>query len=100
MATTIFIGKLSYDTTEETLTQVLSQYGEVKSVKIIIDRDTNRPKGFAFADMADEEAMNAAIKGIDGMELDGRKIVANEAKPREDRPRQPRQQSNSFRRSW
>jgi len=86
MATKLFVGKLSFDTTDDTLQQLFAQYGTVVSAKVIIDRDSNRSKGFAFVEMEDEQAAQAAIKALDGNEFEGRTIVVNVARPREDRP--------------
>lgn len=99
MATKLFIGKLSYDTTEQTLSSLFAEYGDVTSVAIIMDRATNRSKGFAFVEMADVKAAQNAIKELDGKELDGRNIVVSAAKEREERPRHSNQ-SSGYRRSW
>jgi RNA recognition motif-containing protein len=87
MATKLFIGKLSYDTTDASLLAQFSQYGKVLSAQVIMDRDTNRSKGFAFVEMEDQAAAQAAIDALDGKEFEGRVIVVNVARPREDRPR-------------
>ena len=97
MATNIFAGKLSYDTTNSTLKEVFGKYGEVASAKVIFDRETDRSKGFAFVEMTDLKEAQAAIKELDGTTLDGRTIAVNAAREREERPRQ---QSGGFRRSW
>ena len=97
MATKIFVGKLSYDTTEKTLTELFAQYGEVTSASIIMDRATNRSKGFAFIEMNDVKAAQTAIKELDGKEVDGRNIVVNAAKERDGAPRS---QGSYSRRSW
>lgn len=96
MTTKIFVGKLSYDTTEKTLTELFAQYGEVASVAIIIDRSTNQSKGFGFVEMNDLKAAQTAIKELDGKQVDGRAIVVNAAKEREDKPRT----HAGLRRSW
>lgn len=85
MATKLFVGKLSFDTTNDTLLALFSQYGDVVSAQIIVDRDTNRSKGFGFVEMKDQTAAQAAINALDGKEFEGRTIVVNVAKPREDR---------------
>lgn len=97
MATKLFIGKLSFNTTNESLENLFKQYGTVVSAQVIMDRDTNRSKGFAFVEIEDQTAAQAAINALDGKEFEGRIIVVNVAKPREDRP-----QSNGgdFRRSF
>jgi len=97
MTTKIFVGKLSYDTTEQTLTDLFAAYGEVTSVAVIMDRATNRSKGFAFIEMSDLKSAQTAIKELDNKEVDGRNIAVSAAKEREDKPRS---QSGGFRKSW
>ncbi len=87
MATKLFVGKLSFDTTNDSLQALFAQYGKVVSAQVIIDRDTNQSKGFGFVEMEDQAAAQAAINALDGKEFEGRTIVVNVAKPREDRPR-------------
>lgn len=87
MATKIFVGKLSSDTVEKVLMEAFSGYGEVISATIIMDRDTNRSRGFGFVEMADLKSAQNAIKGLDGQDMDGRAIVVNAARPQEDKPR-------------
>lgn len=84
MTTKLFVGKLSFDTTEPKLTEVFAQFGDVTSTAIIMDRQTNRSKGFGFVEMADDAAAKKAIEALDGKDLDGRTVVVNVAKPRED----------------
>jgi RNA recognition motif-containing protein len=86
MSTKLFVGKLSFSTTDDSLEAQFSQYGKVVSAQVIIDRDTNRSKGFGFVEMEDQAAAQAAINALDGHEFEGRTIVVNVAKPREDRP--------------
>jgi len=86
MATKLFVGKLSYGTTNDSLQALFAQYGTVVSAQVIIDRGTNQSKGFAFVEMEDAAAAQAAINALDGQEFEGRTIVVNVAKPREDRP--------------
>lgn len=86
MATKLFVGKLSYDTTNDSLQAQFAQYGTVVSAQVIMDRDTNRSKGFGFVEMEDQAAAQAAINALDGKDFEGRIIVVNVAKPREDRP--------------
>ena len=90
MATNIYVGNLSYDTTEETLRTEFGAFGEVEAVNVIKDRYTGRPRGFAFVEMAEEKAAQEAISALNGKSLDGREIRVDKAKPRTDRPRQPR----------
>lgn len=80
----IYIGNMSYDTTEEKLRQAFEGYGEVVSVNIIMDRDSGRPKGFGFIEMAGQDEAQAAISGLNGQEMDGRTVNVNEAKPKTD----------------
>ena len=80
----IFVGNLSYQTTENDLAALFEQAGQVESVNIITDRDTGRSKGFAFVEMAGDEA-EKAIAQFNGAELNGRSLTVNEARPREER---------------
>jgi RNA recognition motif-containing protein len=83
MASNLYVGNMSFSTTEETLRTAFSQYGTVNKVQLIMDRETGRPRGFAFVEMAD--GGDAAIQALNGAQLDGRTLTVNEAKPREDR---------------
>jgi RNA recognition motif-containing protein len=78
----IYIGNMSYDTTEDHLRQAFEGFGEVSTVKIITDRDSGQPKGFAFVEMSGKDEAMAAISGLNGQELNGRALNVNEAKPR------------------
>ena len=78
----IYIGNLNYRVRESDLQQILEEYGVVDSVKLIIDRDTRRSKGFAFAEMTNEDEARVAIKELDGAEYEGRQMVLKEALPR------------------
>ena len=84
MTKRIYVGNLSYQTTENDLTTLFEQAGQVDSVNIITDRDTGRSKGFAFVEMAADEA-EKAIAQFNGTELNGRALTVNEARPREER---------------
>jgi RNA recognition motif-containing protein len=86
MATKLFVGALSYNTTDAGLEEFFATAGTVVSAKVIIDRDTNRSKGFGFVEMASDEEAKTAIAQLNGKELDGRTIAVNEARPREERP--------------
>ena len=88
MAKKLYVGGLSYNTTEATLKAAFEQAGTVESAVIIIDKMTNRSKGFGFVEMSTDEEAQKAIEMFDGKELDGRTIKVNEAKPME--PRAPR----------
>ncbi|TSC93832.1 MAG: RRM domain-containing RNA-binding protein [Parcubacteria group bacterium Licking1014_1] len=87
MAKKLYVGGLSYDTTEAALKEVFSAVGTVESAVIIIDKMTNRSKGFGFVEMATEEEAQKAIETLNGKELDGRNLTVNEAKPMEPRAR-------------
>jgi RNA recognition motif-containing protein len=80
----LYVGNLSYDLKEEDLRQQFSEYGTVESVSIITDRDSGRPKGFAFVEMPTKAEAEAAISGLNGKTLDERTIVVNEARPKTD----------------
>jgi RNA recognition motif-containing protein len=82
MGKNIYIGNMSYDTSEDRLRELFEAHGEVTSVNVITDRYTGRPRGFAFVEMATEEAAAAAIAALDGQNVDGRTLKVNEAKPR------------------
>jgi cold-inducible RNA-binding protein len=88
MASKLYVGNLSYSTTQASLTTLFSQFGEVVSVNLITDRDTGRPKGFAFVEMASPEQAEAAMQGANGTQLDGRTLKVDIAK--EMAPRPPR----------
>lgn len=81
----IYVGNMAYSTTENDLNTAFSAYGKVSSVRMATDRDTGRPKGFGFVEMNDDSEAQAAISGLNGHSLDGREIVVNEARPREER---------------
>jgi RNA recognition motif-containing protein len=81
----VYIGNLSFDATEEQVRQAFEDFGEVKSVNIITDRDSGRPRGFAFVEMGSQEEANAAIAGLNGKEMLGRTLNVNEARQREPR---------------
>jgi RNA recognition motif-containing protein len=89
MSKKIYVGNLSYDTTEEKINNLFAQHGEVVSVKAISDKFTGKSKGFAFVEMSNDDEAKSAISALNGQELDGRSIKVNEAldKPR-DRPNQ------------
>ncbi|MFO7965572.1 MAG: RNA-binding protein [Desulfobacterales bacterium] len=81
----LYLGNLSYETTEEDLKSVLQQFGQVESVTIINDKFSGRSKGFGFAEMASRDEAQAAIEGLSGKELKGRTLNVNEARPPENR---------------
>lgn len=86
MDTKLYVGNLSYDTTEEGLRSKFSEAGTVVAVDMIKDRDTGRMKGFAFITMNNQEEAENAIRMLNGKMLDNREIKVNIAKPREERP--------------
>jgi hypothetical protein len=83
----IFVGNLPYATTEQELIDMFSQHGEVAKASIIIDRETGRSKGFGFVEMPDDTAAQNAINALNNLDMKGRKLAVNEARPREERPR-------------
>ena len=85
--TNIYVGNLSYDATEDDLRQAFSAHGEVTSVSVITDRETGRPRGFAFVEMSNNEEAEKAIQSINDTEIAGRAVRVNVARPKEDRPR-------------
>ena len=86
MSTTVFVGNVSYDATENELQDLFGQHGTVTDVNLMVDRVTKKPRGFAFVTMESKEAADAAIKALNGADLHGRKLTVNEARPREERP--------------
>ena len=85
MSTKIYVGNLPYSVTDSTLESNFAEFGGVASAKVMMDRDTGRSKGFGFVEMASAEVAQAAINGLNGMSVDGRSIVVNLARPREER---------------
>ena len=81
----LYVGNLPYDSTEADITDAFSAHGTVQNVNLIMDRDTGRPRGFAFVEMPDDQAAQAAMSALDGAEVGGRTLKVNEARPREDR---------------
>jgi len=86
----IYVGNLSYETSENDLRNMFEAHGKVDRVSLIMDRVTGRSKGFGFVEMPNDAEARAAIAALNEMETGGRKIMVNEAKPKEDRP--PRRQ--------
>lgn len=83
---TIYVGNLPFSATEDEVRELFSQYGAVHSVKLITDRETGRPRGFGFVEMADEHA-DSAIDGTNGQDMGGRSLRVNEARARDNGPR-------------
>lgn len=86
MPTKLFVGGIPFRTTDEELREMFAQAGEVTSVFIPLDRQTNRPRGFAFVEMADDAVADKAISMFDGTDMGGRRIAVNKARPMEERP--------------
>src|SRR5689334_6926205 len=83
----LYVGNLPYETSQEQIRELFAQAGEVTEVNLITDRETGRPKGFGFVEMATEEAGQEAIKRFNGYSMGERALTVNEARPREERPR-------------
>jgi RNA recognition motif-containing protein len=83
----IYVGNMSFDATEDEVRGLFAEFGEVTSVNIISDRDSGRPKGFGFVEMAQAEQAQNAMKALNGKEFKGRALNVNEARPKTDRPR-------------
>jgi RNA recognition motif-containing protein len=87
MAKKLYVGNLSYSTTDETLREYFAGAGSVDSAVVISDRETGRSKGFGFVEYSSDEEAQKAIEMFDGAEFEGRSLRVNEARPKEDRPR-------------
>ncbi|MFN9299362.1 MAG: RNA recognition motif domain-containing protein [Acidobacteriota bacterium] len=85
--TNLYVGNLSFHTTEETLTAIFQEYGAVERVNVVTDRMTGQPRGLAFVEMTNRNEAENAISSLDGRELDGRNLSVNEARPNTDGPR-------------
>lgn len=99
MATKLFVGKLSFETTDASLLKLFKTYGEVTSATVVMDRETARSRGFGFVEMNDLKSAQNAIKELNGKEFEGQTIVVNTANP----PRQANDHSGGsagYRRSW
>jgi RNA recognition motif-containing protein len=81
----LYVGNLSYETTDAALEAMFAAHGAVKSAQVIMDRDTGRSKGFGFVEMGNDNEARAAIAALNGQPVGGRSLTVNEAKPREDR---------------
>ena len=86
MGNKLYVGNLAYSVRDDDLQQAFSQFGTVSSAKVMMDRDTGRSKGFGFVEMGSDAEAQSAINGMNGQALDGRAVVVNEARPREERP--------------
>jgi RNA recognition motif-containing protein len=86
MGNKLYVGNLAYSVRDESLQAAFSQFGSVSSAKVMMDRETGRSKGFGFVEMGSDAEAQAAINGMNGQSLEGRPVVVNEARPREERP--------------
>ncbi|MCA6218490.1 RNA-binding protein [Ideonella sp. B7] len=86
MGNKLYVGNLAYSVRDDSLQQAFSEFGTVTSAKVMMDRETGRSKGFGFVEMGSDAEAQAAINGMNGQPLEGRNIVVNEARPREERP--------------
>ena len=93
----IYVSNLSYAVQDEDLREFFAEYGEVTSAKVIMDKFTNRSRGFGFVEMSDDAAAQKAIQELDGATVDGRSIKVNEAKPKEERGSKPAYSNNNRR---
>ena len=81
----LYVGNLSFDTSESKLREMFEEHGQVTSAALVMDRDTGRPRGFGFVEFADAASANAALTALNGQNVDGRDLTVNEAKAREPR---------------
>ena len=86
MSNKMYVGNLPFSAGEDELREAFGQFGPVAEVSLVMDRETGRPRGFAFVSMETKEGMEAAIRGLDGKDFGGRNLTVNEARPREERP--------------
>lgn len=83
----IYVGNVAYRLSDEDLREAFEAYGTVESARVIKDRETGRSKGFGFVEMPEEEEARAAIDALNGAEIQGRAVIVNQARPREERPK-------------
>ncbi len=100
MAKKIYVGNMSYDTTENALRELFAAHGEVTSVSVITDRYSGRPRGFAFVEMSSDAEATTAIAALDGQTVDGRALKVNEARPRAPRDGGNRSNRGGNRGGW
>ena len=98
MSQKIYVGNLGYSVTNDTLNAKFAQFGTVSSAKVIMDRDTNRSKGFGFVEMSSGDEAAAAIEKLNGSDMGGRSLVVNEARPMEPRGDRPQRSGGGFNR--
>jgi RNA recognition motif-containing protein len=94
MSTKVYVGNLSYDTNENGLNELFSQYGEIASLNLIIDKITGKSKGFAFVEMTTEDAAQQVINELNGKDFEGRKLKVNAAFDKQDKPNNKRFNNN------
>ena len=85
MAAKLYVGSLAYSVTDDQLKELFAEAGTVVSAQVIMDRDTNKSKGFGFVEMSSDDEAKEAIKLLNGKDVDGRSLMVNEARPKEDR---------------
>ena len=85
MASKLYVGSLAYSVNDDKLKELFAEAGTVVSAQVIVDRDSNQSKGFGFVEMSSEDEAKEAIKLLNGKDVDGRTLVVNEARPKEDR---------------
>jgi cold-inducible RNA-binding protein len=100
MTQKVYVGNLSYNTTEDALRTLFAEFGEIESINLITDRDTGRPKGFAFVEMATEQAAQKSISSLNGKLVDDREIKVDRAKPQADRDRRDARPRSGRRPRW
>lgn len=86
MGTNLYVGNVAFSTTEDQVKDLFAEMGNVTRCQLILDRYTNKSRGFAFVEMGTQEEADKAVAELNGKELDGRRLVVNEARPREERP--------------
>ena len=103
MTQNLYVGNLSFDTSSDALRKLFAEFGEVESVNMVTDRETGRPRGFAFVEMATQQAGEAAIAALNGKTVDSRELKVDKAKPRTEGTRRPggdRRDSGGRRDRW
>ncbi len=100
MSQKLYVGNLNYDTTEDALRTMFAEFGEIQSVNLITDRDTGRPKGFAFVEMATEQSALKAVSALNGKSVGDRQIKVEKAMPQADRGRRDFRPSGGRRERW
>lgn len=96
----LFVGSLPFATNDDELRELFAQHGTVDSVRVMLDKETNRSRGFGFVEMSNDDEAKKAIEALNNSELGGRNIVVNEARPREERPQREFSGGSFRQRSW